>query len=55
MLIYFEEPGDANINFPCEICNRNLGINHKAVCSVCHYMIQIKCNMPKISIRKYRF
>ena len=42
---YFEEPSVDNPSYPCGICNKNIGKNHRYVrCSICNYRVHIKCN-----------
>ena len=42
------------IKFPCKICNKAVGNNHRAVqCDKCHIWVHIKCN--KINLQTYKF
>ena len=41
-------------NHPYGICNKNIGSNHKALrCSLCNYMIHIKCNKIDYAMFEY--
>ena len=49
---YFEDPiGDSPI-YPCGVCSRTIGINHRFIkCSICNYNVHIKCN--KTDLKTY--
>ena len=42
---YFVEPTNDNPTYPCGICNRTIGINHRYIrCNLCNFKVHIKCN-----------
>ena len=42
---YFIEPLGENPKYPCGICNKTIGKNHRAIrCCICNYKVHIKCN-----------
>ena len=46
------EPVGEKPKYPCGICNKTIGHNHRAIrCCICNYKIHIKCN--KTDIKSY--
>ena len=42
---YFTEPTGDNPKYPCGICNKTIGKNHRFLrCSLCNFKVHIKCN-----------
>ena len=42
---YFVEPTNDNPTYPCGICNRTIGTNHRYIrCNLCNFKVHIKCN-----------
>ena len=42
---YFEEPAGNNPKYPCDICTKTVGKNHRFItCNLCNYKVHIKCN-----------
>ena len=56
MIHRFHGTLDNSLNFPCGICNENIGSNQKALrCSLCNYMLHIKCNKTDNTVFKNLF
>ena len=48
----FVDPVGENPKYPCGICNKTIGKNHRAIrCSICNYKVHIKCN--KTDVKSY--
>ena len=42
---YFVEPTNDNPRYPCGICNKVIGKNHRFLrCNLCNFKVHIKCN-----------
>ena len=42
---YFVEPTGDNPKYPCGICNKTIGKNHRFIrCNLCNFKIHMKCN-----------
>ena len=42
---YFIEPTSDNPKYPCGICNKVIGKNHRFLrCNLCNYKVHVKCN-----------
>ena len=48
----FVDPEGENPKYPCGICNKTIGKNHRFIrCIICNYKVHIKCN--KTDVKTY--